>query len=207
MDLDAEAWRVATCLGDRSRIIKASEFPGAARDADKPGLYSWWANRDALALIRATLSEEVDDFATLPRFEARSPIYVGQAGATKRGKTPKATLESRIRNNHISGSLKNSTFRLTLTAILVGPLKLSVVGPKKFAEGHNRMLSQWIRQHLSVAIVPWEDRDTLLCLERRALKRLTPPLNLNDIPEDPFRNAIMRLRDRNVLRPHGLKAR
>ena len=59
-----------------------------------------------------------------------------------------------------------------------------------------RELSDWMRAHLSVAVHPHDDRDTLGGLERALLERLDPPLNLTHVPPTPLRARITELRRR-----------
>lgn len=42
----------------------------------------------------------------------------------------------------------------------------------------NRRVSEWIVEHLSVAVAPFPERDELAAVEAAVVRRLDPPLNL-----------------------------
>src|SRR5690349_17872342 len=91
-------------------------FPMDHHLADKPGLYSWWGDEEARALLGHAVGT-----GQLPPL-----LYVGQAGATRwpSGRRSTATLESRVRRQHIRGNARSSTFRLTISSLLMTPLHL-----------------------------------------------------------------------------------
>lgn len=51
-----------------------------------------------------------------------------------------------------------------------------------------------MRQHLTVAVVPFADADALGDLERRVLTALNPPLNLDGMVPTPVRAVLSRRR-------------
>jgi len=57
-------------------------------------------------------------------------------------------------------------------------------------------LSEWMREHLCVAVHPYDDRDTLAELEHAVLERLDPPLNLRHMQATPVRRRLSELRRR-----------
>lgn len=71
--------------------------------------------------------------------------------------------------------MSSSTFRLTISAILREPLNLRLQDPGKLEPEEKRRVSQWFESHLRVAIVPWEDRDSLEYIEQGVLDVLDPP--------------------------------
>ena len=111
-----------------------------------------------------------------------------------------ATLGSRIRGNHIRGNASSSTFRLTLSALLLRPLGLTVSNPGRLAPEDRKIISAWINDHLRVVIVPYDDRDSLEHVEDRVLAILDPPLNLKGRPSTAPRNRLKDLR-RQITRP------
>ena len=125
-------------------------------------------------------------------------VYAGQAGATRwpSGTKSKATLESRIRGNHIRGNTSSSTFRLTLSALLLEPMGLVVNRPGRLDPEDNRRVSDWIKAHLRVSIVPHDDRDSLGRLESQVLDLLDPPLNLEGRPPTASRTMLRGIRKR-----------
>lgn len=158
-------------LGDRTGAIPASSFPAVTLPS-RPGLYSWWADDEARAAIRAALGVDVPTM-----------IYIGQAGAGTSG----ATLASRIRRNHIGGPRRGSTFRRTMAAIL----DAASVGKEPLTEAE---LTVWIQEHLSVLTVAFDDRNRLLELEDAALRRYDPPLNLMGMVRSDARSRLRALR-------------
>ena len=176
---------VAHLLADRTRSETPLEFPRDTDDAAKAGLYSWWADREAREL-----------FESVARAPVGAMVYVGQAGATSgpSGKESTATLKSRIRSNHIRGNLSSSTFRLTISAMLRGPLNLRLERPGKLVSAENHRVTQWIESHLRVAIVPWNHRDSLGCVEQAVLDVLDPPFNLDGRPPTTLRQRLTDLR-------------
>ena len=182
----AEVRRALRDLDGSPTRIAASDWPGAARGLDQPGLYTWW--------VDATGAKDLIN-ALRPRVRA-GRIYAGQTGATKwpSGKTGKATLESRIGRNHLNGSIGSSTFRQTLAAALAEPLKLNSTAPKKLDRGSEQRLTAWMRAHLQVAVHPFPERDALADLEERVLATLDPSLNLEGRGPAPLREALSRAR-------------
>jgi hypothetical protein len=127
---------------------------------------------------------------------AAGRVYAGQAGATAwpSGIRRVATLRSRIGGNHIRGSVRGSTFRLTLAAVLRGPLELQVAGPRKLGSGSEQRLTTWILTHLEVGVHPFPDADRVSELERSVLSLLDPPMNLEGMPLTALRTVLSALR-------------
>ncbi|WP_396912038.1 GIY-YIG nuclease family protein [Mycolicibacterium sp.] len=148
-------------------------------------MYSWWADDDA----RAVLGNEVG--VPVPHL-----IYVGQAGATKHrsGASSSATLASRIGRQHIRGNARSSTFRLTISSLLIQTLGLTRAAGGKLDAVSNARVSAWIAAHLRVAIAPVDDRDGLAELEKEVVTYLDPPLNLAHCRPSEARALISRRR-------------
>ena len=191
MELDDLVDHLLRVLTDPTGRVSASLFRADRSEAAQPGLYSWWADATARDLIARVLD------APMPEL-----VYAGQAGATlwPSGTPSKATLASRIRGNHLNGNADSSTFRLTISAILLRSLGLEVAEPGRLAADSNRTVSQWIRQHLQVAIAPHPNRDTLTDVEAVILRHLDPPLNIDGRPTTPARQRLTHLRSL-VTRP------
>ena len=109
------------------------------------------------------------------------PIYIGQAGYNT-----SATLYDRVKDSHIdgkkNGDVSRSTFRKTISALLLEPLNLRLEGSNKLSSDDNRRVSKWIKNHLRVTIVPWNNRNSLNSIEHAVLKKLDPTLNLRGRP-------------------------
>jgi hypothetical protein len=78
--------------------------------------------------------------------------------------------------------------------VLANELGLQLVAPKTIGRDGESRLSQWMRDHLAVAVHPCEERDALADLEHRVLVELNPPLNLEGRPASDIRAALTRLR-------------
>jgi hypothetical protein len=156
-----------------------------------PGLYAWWANADGCSALSNGLDIKIEP----------GLIYAGQAGATRwpSGKTVRTTLRSRVWGNHINGNIRGSTFRRTIAAILKDALQFQLAGHQKVDVALENRLTDWIRNHLSVSIYPYEGRDELMELEEVTLNRLDPPLNLLGMNPTPLRLRLRNLRKLGAL--------
>ena len=183
---NAEVGAALDALERRPRRVPARSWPGDLAGLAVPGLYSWWVDEVG-----------ADDLGHgLGHTSSPVWIYAGLTGATKwpSGVTGKATLQSRIGNNHLRGRIRGSTFRLTLAAALQRSLNLRPIGPKTLTADSERRLSAWIADHLEVAVFPYRDADALADLEHRVLRELDPPLNLDGMEPTPLRTTLRGLR-------------
>lgn len=165
--------------------VEPSRFPRDRDQAAKPGVYAWWGD-DAAAHV---LGEELG--AALPGL-----LYVGQAGATQwpSGKRSQATLASRIGQQHIHGNARSSTFRLTISVLLLNRLGLVPANGGKLDPRSNALVSGWIAKHLRVVIAPFDDRDRLGAVEAEVVAQLDPPLNLGHCLPSEARTRLTALR-------------
>jgi hypothetical protein len=184
------AEQLVRLLSDDARAVTPASFPADAQEAARPGLYAWWADEQARDLFGEVLG------SALPPL-----IYLGQAGATRwpSGKRSSATLLSRIRGQHIGGNARSSTFRRTISSILLDALRLTPAGGGKFDKSSNDRVSAWIARHLAVAIAPYDDRDSLSQIESAVIAMIDPPLNLDHCPPSPVRQRLAELRS-NIRR-------
>jgi hypothetical protein len=193
---EGEITAALAALGNSAARVPARSWPGSLTGLDQPGLYAWWVDLSGAAMLSVSLGAEV----------AAGRIYAGQAGATAwpSGTRRVATLRSRIGGNHIRGSVRGSTFRLTLAAVLRGPLELKVAGPRKLDSGSEQRLTTWILTHLEVAVHPFPDADRLGDLARSVLSSLDPPREPGgdalDLPADPTVRTSARHRNGRVAR-------
>jgi hypothetical protein len=168
-------------------LVRACDWPGDVACLDRPGLYAWWVDdAGATALSRGL---------QLPLPAGR--VYAGLAGATRSsGKPSSNTLGLRIGTMHFGRKVDLSTFRMTLAAVLFDELGVQVVRPKVITPASEDRLTAWMREHLSVAVHPCDNRDTLEPLERAVLRELDPPLNLRHMPPSLLRSRLTDLRRR-----------
>ena len=158
-------------LGDRSRAVLASAFHADGPDASRCGVYGWWADETARRLIEKTLDTD-----------ASSLIYVGQ---TRR------TLATRVLDDHLNGSIRNSTLRWSLSAILMTTPAFAAEHSDPQVVRRSPTLSAWMREHLQVAIIP-VDRPELV--KGRVIDHYDPPLNLSGVDRTPARARLTELR-------------
>lgn len=187
----------ASYLGNPDNAIPAAQFPHDRVLLERPGLYAWWVDDEGRTMIEQALDVSI-----------RQLIYAGQAGATssRSAKPSTATLLSRIGTNHLKGTAYGSTFRKTISAILLEPLGLRVERPDRLLKEDNDRISLWMQVHLRVATFAFDDRESLGGIEDAVLSILDPPLNLKGLPSSPARLRLTELR-RQLSVPQRLEAR
>jgi hypothetical protein len=180
----------------RPRRLRAAGWPGELTTLTEAGLYSWWVDEGGAAALSAGVG------VVIPA----GRIYAGQTGATRwpSGTIVSSTLSGRIGGNHLAGTIRASTFRRTLAAILIEPLALIVTGPARVDPSSEKCLSEWMRAHLEVAVHPFVERDVLSDLEDKVLAKLDPPLNIEGMRASPIRTRVARLR--GILTSRGAAA-
>lgn len=172
---------VATLVDERNRA-PAGTFPRPGDAVHGAGLYAWFMDAEGARQLTKGLGKTV----------APGLIYAGQAGAG----TSSATLKSRLARNHLRGTITGSTFRLTLASLLADSLELVDLGGRSLAlEGETR-LSEWMVEHLELAVTPVSDRAAIAGIEHAVLDRLNPPLNLQGMPATDVRSALSTRRRR-----------
>jgi len=174
-------------LTDPANSEPAAEFPADRVATEHPGLYSWWADDEALSVLSTVFG------VSMP-----SLIYAGQTGATSTRvrKISPATLHSRICRNHLGGNVGSSTFRKTVSAVLLESLALRLSRPGCLDRASNDAVSTWMRVHLRVVTAPYDDRALLAKVEKAVLERIDPPLNLKGMRSTQIRTKLSELRRR-----------
>ena len=178
-DPEGDDSRILARLLRESAAVSPDEFLAMGKQmADRPGLYSWWVDEAGADSLSRGLALHVEP----------GLIYAGLAGATRwpSGQRSKNTLWLRIATMHLAGNHEFSTFRRTLGAILDAE-----TGSTDIDE---RAVSEWMRAHLRVVTMSFDDRDELGRLEKRVLAALDPPLNLQGMPSTPVRRRLKELR-------------
>ena len=177
-----EAQHAIAVLSDRAARISARDWPGRLSQINTPGMYSWWVDGGGASDLSLGLDNPV----------GAGLIYAGQTGATKwpSGKRGSQTLAARVGGNHLRGSTRGSTFRLTLAACLSAQLGLRAAAPRRLDPVSEENLTDWMQQHLEVAVTTFQNADALRDLERQVLATLDPPLNLDGMPPTAVRRAL-----------------
>ena len=186
---ERDAWTALDDLDAAPALAPASEWPAGVPGLDRPGLFAFWVDESGAA----DLSRGLD----LPLDVGR--IYIGEAGATRwpSGRASDDTLGDRIARTHLGGKVRGSPIRLTLASVLLAQLDLVVQAAMLLQASSEQALSEWMRAHLSVAVHPHDDRDSLAGLEQAVVQRLDPPLNTEDlVPATSVRQRVVALRGR-----------
>ena len=185
---ERDAWTALAELDESPTLVPARDWPAGLTRLDRPGLYVWWVDEAGAADLSRGLGLAV----------APGRIYAGQAGATKwpSGKAGEDTLGKRVGQMHLGGKVRMSTFRWTLASLLFKQLDVQVQAAMVVTPSSEQALTEWMREHLSIAVHAHDDRDTLGGLEHAVLERLDPPLNLGHLPLTPVRERLTELRRR-----------
>jgi hypothetical protein len=99
-----------------------------------------------------------------------------------------------VYRNHIRGSVRGSTFRWTLAALLRREVGLHPKDGRRMTAESEAKLSKWITTHLAISWFACSDADTVLALETDVLALLNPPLNLEGMCATELRARLRRLR-------------
>jgi hypothetical protein len=186
---ERDAWTALDDLDASPVLVPASEWPAGAEGLDRPGLFALVVDEAGAADLARGLD--------LPLEAGR--IWIGQAGATSwpSGRVNGDTLGDRIARTHLQGRVRSSTFRLTLAGILFAQLELVVQASALLQASAEQDLNDWMSAHLSIAVHPHDDRDTLGGLEQAVAQRLDPPLNIDGyLPATSVRQSVIALRRR-----------
>lgn len=134
-----------------------------------PGLYAIYATEWA----ELGLGHPPDD----------RPLYVG--------KSESSLADRDLRTHFGSGRTGSFTVRRTFAALLHDSLGLRGIPrnparPERFANyglspEHDRLLTDWMRSRLALAVWPGVRTASLITVERAVLQRWQPPLNLKDV--------------------------
>lgn len=178
-------------LGRAAVRVPAATWPANVANIDRPGIYAVWVNQEG--------AEDLSKGIDLSLESGR--IYVGQTGS--QGKSP-AFLRERILGRHLKGSVRTSTLRHTLAAILQRSPGRSRSDEGILPPGESE-LSKWMRSHLEIAVSPIENPKILATLEQQVIEMLDPPLNLRGMRRTPLRDRISGLRKVFGQRPVSRK--
>lgn len=186
---ERDAWTALDDLDASPVLVPAGEWPAGAEGLDRPGLFGFWVDEAGAVDLARGLDQPLE----------AGRIWVGQAGATRwpSGRVNSDTLGERIARTHLQGRVRSSTVRLTIASILFVQLELVVQASALLQASAEQDLSDWMRAHLSIAVHPHDDRDSLAGLEQGVVQRLDPPLNIDDyLPATSVRQSVIALRRR-----------
>ena len=151
------------------------------------GLYGWWFDGALPEVPRGGCRE----------FDGRQLLYIGIAPPKNRPTRPGSAtpVKRRLWRNHLRGTVRSSTLRLSLAALLQDQLDLEFYrdawGRVRMEKEHEEKLTGWIHQHAAISLVqhnaPWQLEEALI--------RNGPllPLNLS-MSGHPFRPTLSALR-------------
>ena len=185
---ERDAWTAIADLDETPVLVRARDWPADLACLDRPGLHAWWVDDAGAADLAGGLGLALEP----------GRIYAGQAGATRwpSGRSGDDTLGRRIGETQLGGKVRMSSFRWTLAAILFTQLDVQVQGAMLITPPSERALTEWMREHLSIAVHAHDDRDTLEGLEREFLRTFDPPLNVRHMPATTLRARVIDVRRR-----------
>ena len=151
------------------------------------GVYGWWFDHSLPLVPRDGCIER----------DGKHLLYIGIAPPKDRPARRGAPthVKSRLWRNHLRGSVRISTLRLSLAALLEQDLELAFWRGKRnrlhMDRHHEDRLSDWIAKHAAVSVMqhdePWSLEETLV--------RNGPPLPLNlSMSGHSFRPTLSDLR-------------
>jgi hypothetical protein len=171
-------------LGDPANSAPCLDFPWGRNDLDVAGLYSWWVDESGASMLSRGLGQPIDP----------GLVYAGLAGATSAARiTVSSTLRSRVAGNHLRGGIHGSTWRKSLTAILLDQLDLDM-SSGDLSSAAQVELTNWMHDHLRLAVYPIVDSHSVGAAEDALLMALDPPLNLDGMAETAVRASLRDLR-------------
>lgn len=162
------------------------QIPAAMVPPEGGGLYAWWVRMERLGDAKPNIP-----FVPHPTAADWSLLYVGIVPHGGKMKT-KRSFRDRVRKDHRSGSIGNSSFRQSLGSLLISHLGLRPnpgFDRSRFVD--ERMLTLWIEDHCAVAFAPCS-RPWLN--EHAVIDEMRPPLNI--VPgSHEFRHTVQSARD------------
>lgn len=182
--LEADLVAAKQVLVPRKLLEPAEILEHVAHRKIHHGIYGWWFD--------GALPEVPRDGCF--NYDGRTLLYVGIAPSSLKYANSGRTLSGRIKN-HLSGTIGNSTLRLSLAALLQEEFKFQFWRAGKKArmtcENEDR-LTEWIFHYANLSVaeysMPWQ-------LEREIIQRgPTLPLNLKDNRRNPFKPILSDLR-------------
>lgn len=185
-DLTHSLWDVSRTVHSPDSLLSPSRIMQHLATASiSHGVYGWWFDED-LENVPRDGCKHVD---------GKHLLYVGIAQPGRRGGKARAAAGIRLWRNHIRGSVRVSTLRLSLAALLADRLGLTFYRDTRarvrMAKSDEDKLTDWIDQHAAISVAQHEDPRVL----EQVLITAGPPLPLNlDGSSHPFRQTLSKLR-------------
>ena len=161
-------------------------FSETDRFSDKPGIY---------ALSYSGESNTIGSF----QFCEKELLYIG--------KTESSQISRDVKTHFNSGKTGSSTVRRSLGAILLSELSLKPIPRNttdyqsgrfsfyKFDDQSEELLTKWMKDYIAISFFEFlgtiEDLDSF---ETSVIQRLTPPLNIQKNPYNPYGTMLKGLR-------------
>lgn len=157
------------------------------RQSISHGVYGWWFDGCLPVVPRHGCTQH----------QGKHLLYIGIAppqGRPERRRTV-TPMRRRLWRNHLRGTVRISTLRLSLAALLEQELRLVFWRDKRnrvrMDQHHEDKLTDWIDKHAAISVMhhdePWSIEETLI--------RNGPPLPLNlSMSGHPFRSMLTDLR-------------
>ncbi len=149
-------------------------------DWEAAGIYGWWFDQMPGACPHYGCETH----------EGFRLLYLGIGPASP---SSTSSLQHRLLSNHVEGTARNSTLRLSLGSLLAERLGLRPVqyGGKTNFGAHEAVLTEWMKTHARVSVHPvgrpWE-------FESDLIRRLILPLNLEGNPTNSFAATLKQAR-------------
>ncbi len=160
----------------RKRFAEITELPLVR------GVYAFFYNGKVLPHFPEEISEN-------------EILYIGKAAR------PTSSLQQRIAQTHFkSGLTDRSTVRKTFGSILKETLSLKPIpgnknGRFRFDQESEDKLTEWMKSNLSVSFYEFPKTEQgIHHLETTIICLLVPKLNIQQNPNNPFRNKLQKLR-------------
>lgn len=151
------------------------------------GLYGWWFDQSLPDVPRGGCRE----------LEGKHLLYIGIAPPKDRPIRPGSPtpIKSRLWRNHLRGSVRSSTLRLSLAALLEHQLQFQFYRDDRkrvrMVKEHEEKLTAWIENHARISVVHHDEPWSL----EEALIKNGPALPLNlSMSGHPFKPTLSALR-------------
>jgi hypothetical protein len=166
---------VAAHLANPRNAVPASD---AASLPMTPGVYGW--------LVDQSGARELNRCLKLP--VSAGLVFVGQVGGSSWHTLvdPIVNLRDHVDRVQLHGRTRASTFRMTLATVLSEHLGMTSL--------EDRRLTDWMLTHLSISTWAVEDGDGLRELAQLLVGQLDPPLNVDHLPANEYRDRLQQMR-------------